>query len=292
LSSSEQTTAEGRLVAGPTPGRRLVRWVWALGLLALLGGGGYRLILWEPQRLPVQVVTVDGVLKYLSSHCLQEAIITRLDGGILTQDLAELQTAVEAIPWVRSAILRRRWPDRLELTVVERIALARWGEAALIDADGVIFRPKMDDLPRGLPRLSGRDQDVLALVQRLVDWAPRLRALGLDIETLTRDARGAWTLCLSAGFSLALGKEQVRERFSRFIRVYPRLAATGMPLLIDMRYSNGLAIRWAEAGDDASESDTMGAVRSAKLKSQTSGPLSTLFFIFNPVGWAVSAKCA
>jgi len=260
------------MAEAPTPGRRLVRWVWALGLLSLLGAGGYLLILWEPQRLPVRVVTVDGVLKYLSSPCLQEAVITRLDGGILTQDLAGLQTAVEAIPWVRSASLRRRWPDRLELAVVERIALARWGEAALIDADGVIFRPKMGDLPRGLPRLSGREQDALALVQRLVDWAPRLRALGLEIESLARDARGAWTLRLSAGFSLALGKERVRERLSRFIRVYPRLAATGRPLLIDMRYSNGLAIRWAGAGGDAAEPDTIGAVRSAKLKSRTPGP--------------------
>lgn len=286
MSGPEQTTTEGRLVAGPTPGRRLVRWVWALGLLSLLGGGGYRLMLWEPQQLPVRVVTVDGVLKYLSSPCLQEAVITHLDGGILTQDLAGLQTAVEAIPWVRSASLRRRWPDRLELRVVERIALARWGEAALIDADGVIFRPKTGDIPRGLPRLSGREQDASALVQRLVDWAPRLRALGLEIETLARDARGAWTLRLSAGFSLALGKERVRERLSRFIRVYPRLAATGMPLLIDMRYNNGLAIRWAGTGSDASEPDTMGAVRAAKLKSRTSGsleyPVSPYFSLSNP----------
>ncbi len=226
-------------------GRRLVRWVWALGLVYLLGGGGYLLMLWEPQRLPVRVVTVDGALKHLSSHRLQETVITHLDGGILTQDLAGLQTAIKAIPWVRSASLRRHWPDRLALTVVERVALGRWDEGALVDADGVIFKPEADDILRRLPRLSGTEQDALELVKRLVDWRPRLRALGLEIETLARDARGAWTLRLNAGFSLALGRERVQERISRFIRVYPRLAATGMPSLVDMRYSNGLAIRWA-----------------------------------------------
>lgn len=271
MNSPARTMAKERVAEAPILGRRLVRWVWALGLLSLLGGGGYLLMLWEPRRLPVRLVTVDGALKYLSSHCLQDRVITQLDGGILTQDLAGLQTAVEAIPWVRSASLRRRWPDRLELRVVERVALARWGEGALVDADGVIFKPEEGDIPRGLPRLLGTDQDALELVKHLVDWEPRLRALGLEIETLARSARGAWTLRLSAGFSLALGKERVQERISRFIRVYPRLAATGMPSLIDMRYSNGLAIRWAGAEGNAPRSDGVGAVRSAKLKSRTSG---------------------
>jgi len=272
LNSPEQMMVKGRMAEEPTLGWRLVRWVWALGLLSLLGGSGYLLMLWEPQRLPVRVVTVDGAFEYLSSHRLQETIITHLDGGILTQDLAGLQAAVEAIPWVRSASLQRRWPDHLELAVVERVALARWGDGALIDADGTIFKPVAKDIPQGLPRFSGTERDALELVQRLVDWGPRLRALGLAIETLARDARGAWTLRLSAGFDLALGRERVQERLSRFVRVYPRLAATGTPSLIDMRYSNGLAIRWALAEDDAPGPDGIGVMQSAKLKSQTSGP--------------------
>lgn len=272
MSSPARTVAEDRLAEAPALGWRLGRWVWALGLLSLLGGSGYLLMLWEPQRLPVRLVTVDGVLKYLSLHCLQERVIAQLDGGILTQDLAGLQTAVEAIPWVRSASLRRRWPDRLDIKVVERVALARWSENALIDADGVIFRPEEGGIPRGLPRLSGRDQDALELVRRLVDWGPRLRALGFEIETLARDARGAWTVYLSTGFGLALGKKRVQERISRFIQVYPRLAVTEMPLLIDMRYSNGLAIRWLGAEGNTPRSGVVETVQSAKLKSRTSGP--------------------
>ncbi|WP_141699017.1 cell division protein FtsQ/DivIB [Candidatus Thiosymbion oneisti] len=272
MSSPEQRIARERRAEEPALGRRLMRWVWALGLLSLLGGGGYLLMRWEPQRLPVRVVTVDGALRHLSSHYLRETVSAQLNGGILTQDLVGLKRAVEAIPWVRSASLRRRWPDRLELTVVERVAVARWDEDTLVDADGVIFRPEAGDIPRGLPRLSGMDQDALQLVKRLVDWEPRLRALGLEIETLARDARGAWTLRLSAGFSLALGKERVQERILRFIRVYPRLAATGVPSLMDMRYSNGLAVRWVGGEGDAPGPDAVGAVRSAKLKSRTSGP--------------------
>ncbi len=269
MSNPEQVTDRDRVVEGPSRGRRLVRWAWALVLLSLLGGGGYLLMRWEPRQLPVRVVTVTGALEHLSSHRLQETVIAHLNGGILTQDLAELKTAVETIPWVRSASLRRRWPDRLELEVVERVALARWGEDALVGTDGVIFKPAARDIPPGLPEFSGTSRDAPKLVQRLLDWKPQLQTLGIEIETLARDARGAWTLHLSAGFRLALGKVRVQERISRFIRAYPALTRIGIPSLVDMRYSNGLAVRWAEAGGDSLRPATA-TVRSAKLRSRTS----------------------
>ncbi|MCB2261473.1 MAG: cell division protein FtsQ/DivIB [Candidatus Thiosymbion ectosymbiont of Robbea hypermnestra] len=250
-------------VREPASGRRLAHWVWALGLLSLLGGGGYLLMLREPQQLPVRVVAVEGTLERLSSRQLRETVAARLDGGLLTQDLAELKAAVEAMPWVRSASLRRHWPDRLELRVVERVALARWGEDALVDSEGVVFKPEDGALPRGLPRLSGADEEAPRLVKRLLDWGTRLRTLALEIEALTLDARGAWTLHLGAGFSLALGKAQVRERIARFIRVYPVLAAVGQPSVIDMRYSNGLAIRWAKIGGKGRRPGAVATARSA-----------------------------
>jgi cell division protein FtsQ len=253
-------------------GRHLLRWVWALGLLSLLGAGGYLLVLWEPRQLPVRVVMVNGEVKRLDPRRLQQTVIEHLDGGMLTQDLEGLMVAVEAIPWVRSASLRRRWPDQLELAVVEEVPLARWGEDALVNAEGVVFRPEARDFPRGLPKLSGREENAAHLVDRLQSWGAMLQGLDLEIEALSLDARGSWTLRLGAGFTLALGKGQVQERISRFVRVYPKLTAVGMPSLIDMRYSNGLAIRWAKAEDGTTELGAEEAARSAALKSRHLAP--------------------
>lgn len=272
MSNLEQTTNEELPFEEPTPGQRLMRWVWALGLLSLLAGGGYLLLLWEPHQLPIRVVTVEGTVKRLSPQHLQETVIAHLGGGILTQDLAELKTAVEAMPWVRSASLRRHWPDRLELVVVEQVALARWGEDALVCADGVVFKPEDEALPPGLPKLSGRDEDALALVEQLLAWRPKLQKLALEVDELVMDARGAWTLRLGAGFTLALGKTNVQERLSRFLGAYPELAAAGVPSLVDMRYSNGLAIRWAEPEGDGPRPEAGDASRSAEMKSGPSGP--------------------
>jgi len=272
LSSPEQTKSQDRLANAPGLGWRLLRWLSALGLLSLLGGGGYLLMLWEPQQLPVRVVTVDGAVKRLSPQRLQETVLDHLGGGILTQDLPELKAAVEVMPWVRSASLRRHWPDCLELAVVEQVPVARWGEDALVSADSVIFRPEVGDFPGGLPELSGREEDALQLVERLLTWGPRLSVLGLRIEELALDARGASTLHLSGGITLCLGKAQVEERIARFMRTYPKLTAAGTPSQVDMRYSNGLAVRWGDSPSDGPGLDAEKASRSAQLKSRPSGP--------------------
>lgn len=264
-------TDESRVEAS-SRGRRLLRRVSALVLLALMAGGGYALIRWEPQKLPVRIVTVDGEVKHLSARGLQQTVIDHLDGGILTQDLAELKAAVEELAWVRSASLRRHWPDRLEIAVVEHVALARWGRDGLVSADGVVFRPDEDSFPRGLRTLRGLDEHAPEVVARYLAWEPRLAALGLDVDELSQDVRGAWALRCSDGFSLALGKMHMEERITRFIRAYPQLSAVGMPSMVDMRYSNGLAIRWSETGSDRQGLGPAEAAKSAEMKSRPSGP--------------------
>jgi hypothetical protein len=56
------------------------------------------------------------------------------------------------------------------------------------------------------------------------------------------------------------------------LRVYPKLAAAGMPSAVDMRYSNGLAIRWLDADGEGQGLGAEEAAQSAELKSRPSGP--------------------
>lgn len=272
MSELEQPMSADSQVDTASMWRRALRWLSAMVLLTLLAGSGYALLLWEPGQLPVRVVTVDGDLRRLSPERLRETVVEHIHGGILSQDLAELKAAVEAMPWVRSASLRRHWPDRLELTVEEQVALARWGEDGLVTADGVVFRPESGDFPGGLVLLAGRDERALEVVTRFQELSPRFAALDLGIEAFSLDARGAWTLRCSAGFTMALGTARFEERIARFTRSYRKLAAAGTPSLVDMRYSNGLAIRWSQARSEGQGLSAEATAKSTKIKSRPSGP--------------------
>jgi len=224
----------------------LLRWFVAALVLAGSVAGGVMLLRMEPAALPVRVVKVVGPVHRLSAPVLARSVTEQLQSGMLTQDLGVLKDAVEALPWVRSATLRRVWPDQIELSVTEHQPIARWGDTGLVTAEGVVFRPDQGPLPTGLPHLLGDDAQAPKVAARYLAWRSRVAPLGSPISTLALDPRGAWTLHLANGLRIELGSERVEERLERFIRTYPQLAAAGRAELVDVRYANGLAVRWAE----------------------------------------------
>jgi cell division protein FtsQ len=219
------------------------------GLLLILAmvGASHWLMQLESQYLPVRVISIEGEVRRMTLQQIQERIGATLDAGILTQDLATIQAAIKELPWVGNAGVRRAWPDRLLIAVTEHKPLARWGDDGLVTAEGVVFRPERHEIPQGLPRLRGPDDQALQVVQRYLAWGDLLKTRGLTILTLEDDARGAWTLTTDAGFTLLLGRTEVEVRLDRFLRAYPEILAAGRPARVDMRYSNGLAVSWSGA---------------------------------------------
>lgn len=252
----------------PGVGRRLLKGLSAFLLIALMVGGGHLLLRLEPRYLPVRVISVEGEVKRLPLHLLQETVSDRLDGGILTQDLATIKAVIEELAWVHTAGVRRIWPDRLVLSVYEHEPIARWGVDGLVTAEGIVFRPHPDELPDGLPWLDGRDEQAPLVTGRFIDWQPRFAHRGLSIVGIELDARGAWTLHTDAGFPVTLGTDRSERRVERFLRAYPYIADAGQPARVDMRYSNGLAVSWQGARTAARrEGKPRSAIRDPQLSS-------------------------
>lgn len=215
---------------------------------------------WEPRLLPIRVVTIDGELRSLSREQLQATVAHSIRGGILTQDIEALRTQLEAMPWVRRVRLRRIWPDRLELEITEQQAVARWGANGLITADAQIFYPDDGRVPAGLVRLGDTDDEAARILEYYFHWEPQLAELGLLVESLRRDLRGDWTVQLLGDTELLLGTNHIESRLQRLLTVYPRLSEVGIPVRIDLRYSNGMAVRWRTSPNDVSRGKRMAAL--------------------------------
>ena len=234
---------------GPSSLALVGRLLTAVVIIGALIGAGYLALKWEPLLLPIRTVTIDGEMHGLSRESLQQTIAEHIDGGLLTQDVAALRRQVEDLPWIRRASVRRVWPDRLVFTVTEHEAIARWGDNGLVTADGVVFRPRDGRLPAGLVRLDGADDMAPEVVERYLRWHPQLAMLGLIIDSDVRNARGDWTLTLLGGTELYLGTDDIETRFKRLLAAYPQVEAIGIPTRIDLRYSNGFAVRWVPRTD-------------------------------------------
>lgn len=204
-------------------------------------------------------IEVRGQLKYQRPDLLQEALNKHLGEGFFSLDLNAVKKEVEAMPWIYSASLSRRWPGTLMITVKEQHPVASWNREFYLNEYGEVFRPPEPVAVASIPDLLGpadRAKDVLV---RYVSYRDQLAAVNEDIALLSLEKRGAWRLTLQNGIDIKLGRAPLDEKLSRFLKAYRQglNSKAGEIQSIDARYTNGIAVRWKELpnkDDETSES--------------------------------------
>lgn len=193
---------------------------------------------------PLRQVEVKGTLRHVTYQQVSYIVAREFKGNFFTLDLARVAASFEKLPWVRTVSLRRRWPDRLEVILEEHEAVARLAAGGLVNGFGEVFQAASDEM---LPIFDGPQASTRAMVEQYRQSLALLAPLGVEPVELSLNARGAWTLRLSDGVVLALGREHVNERLARFVASYDSTLAR-MPrpaVYVDLRYPNGFAARFA-----------------------------------------------
>jgi cell division protein FtsQ len=210
------------------------------GFAVLAGAFGALDWLLTPERFPVARVELLGALKNTSPAQI-EAAIPPISGNFFALDLAEVRAGVERLPWVRRVTVRRVWPATLEVAVEEHVALARWGDDALVNTHGERFMAKTSEL---LPLFMGPGGSAAELTRRYRRFSEIVEPLGTGIERVVLTQRQAWQLRLGNGMHVMLGRDPdlAEERLRRFIEAYPSLRKKE-PEYVDLRYPNGFALR-------------------------------------------------
>jgi cell division protein FtsQ len=247
-----------------------VRWMSAAArLLYLLAAGvlgaAALAALWRGPWFPLRSIQIDGDLLHNDADSLRAQAARGLAGNFFSLDLARARAAFEAVPWVRSAEVRKVWPDRLAVHLQEHRAAAVWeaeaagpvaeaeaadrGSDTLVDLQGELFAVRGDDVPdEALPTFTGPPGSaarMLALYRRL---APVFEGAAMTIDTLSLSGRDAWRLEIVRGATVELGRgsdDELVARSQRFIRTLPEvLARYGRPLVhADLRHAEAYAVR-------------------------------------------------
>lgn len=224
------------------PLRRVLLVLLASVGLGLVWMGSQRLN--DPEILPLHEVRLTGVFHHVTEQEAQRTVMPFLAQGFLGVDMAGIRQTFKLMPWVSAVSVRRVWPDKLEIEVVEQTPVAYWGEDALVNTQGEVFAPSVLDKQMGLPKFSGPKGLAPEMTQRLREIGNLLAPLGLKVAGLAVDERRAWRVHVADGMELLLGRSDNHERLVRFIGVYQReLAAhAGDIERVDLRYTNGMAV--------------------------------------------------
>lgn len=232
--------------------------LFAVAIAGLLGAAG-----WWALRHPLFAlagITVEGDVSHNSVATLRANVAPHLIGNFFTVNLVAAREAFEAAPWVRRAVVRREFPNRLRVRLQEQKAVALWGgdsDTRLLNDFGEVFEANIGDVEADdLPRLSGPEAqsgDVLAMYRAVT---PLFEPLDLAVARLALTARGSWEVELDNDAVVELGRgtlQDVTARTQRFVRtlnqVTSRYGRTPEALVsADLRHTDGYAVRLRGVG--------------------------------------------
>lgn len=246
-SSGSAALAATTAVQAPQRGHGLLWWsMVAVSLLLLL--------LWfqrgwiATDRWPVRWIEINAPEQRVSAEQIRARLRDDLQQGFFSLDLRHMVQQLEGLSWVASAQVQRNWPDTIKVSIREHRPVAYWNERELISDYGVTFAADAANAIRTLPRLAGPQQRRAEVLQQWLAWREQLAPLGVGLASVQLSERGSWMLQLDNGSSVALGRTALAQRMQRLLAVWPQLrSGNQFPQYIDLRYSNGLAIRMAEA---------------------------------------------
>jgi len=207
-------------------------------------------------RLGVRVVTISGAAHMTERRILAIAGIDS-NSSLPFFDVAAARARLEADPLIKQASVRKLYPDRIVIDIVERTPYAVWqkdGDVQAIAADGAAIAEVSDGRFADLPFVVGdgandRVGEFVALLDAMEELKPRVEA-GVLID------QRRWNLRLKSGVDVKLPESDPQsaiaellalQRQSRILDKDVLALDFRVPGRVFARLSEEAATAWADA---------------------------------------------
>ncbi|NBT54146.1 MAG: FtsQ-type POTRA domain-containing protein [Betaproteobacteria bacterium] len=233
--------------------QRTAQVLWAV--LAVMALASTAIFVSRHTVFAIRGITVTGDVTHNNSLTLRANVAPHLRGTFFTLDLAQARVAFEAVPWVRQAVVRREFPNRLRVQLEEHRAVAYWGpegESRMVNSFGEVFEANVGEVEHDdLPRLQGPDSQSAQVWEAFQGLQPVFEPVDLLLEQLELSGRGSWRARLDTGAVIELGAgtlPEVRARTQAFLKTLTKVSARygRKPEALetaDLRHQDGYALR-------------------------------------------------
>ena len=194
--------------------------------------------------LTVADITVEG-----RETTDRETILAALAAGpgtpILAVSPTRVKEQVEALPWVRTAVIERRLPGTLYVRLVERKPLALWqhgGKLELIDREGSIIPVTRLDRFAKLPLVVG--ESAASHAAELLETLASDPDLAARVTAAVRVGDRRWNLRIDNAIAVLLPADEMASAWSQLARLERSSAILKREVLtIDLRLPDRLVLR-------------------------------------------------
>jgi cell division protein FtsQ len=257
-----------RLVRLPTPpgvgiAASILMLAGTLGYGAVAGGHVADVVSWLKDArdgaantigFRIAAVSLTGSKEVSREEILTTAGVTGR-ASLLFLDADAARARLLANPWIADAAVLKLYPDRLQITVTERLAFALWqkdGRVSVIAQDGTVLEPFVEDRYRSLPMVVGRGaaqqaKDFLAVIARHPDVQMQLRASIFVAER-------RWNLRLNNGIDVRLPEGDIEEALDRLVALDRDKKLLSRDIVaVDLRLPDRVSVRLSDAAAQARE---------------------------------------
>lgn len=202
--------------------------------------------------LSLEQITISGLSQMREAEVLAAA---GLDAklSLVFLDVNDVRERLERVPMVKSATVRKLYPNELVIGLTEREPDAIWqlkGELFVIAADGTVIDLMQDARYVGLPFVVGeqaniRSKDYIALLEAAGPLKSRIRA-----GTLVAGRR--WNLKMDNGLDVSLPEIGAADALARLVKLEREQKILEKDVLaIDLRMADRVVVRLTEEAASA-----------------------------------------
>lgn len=175
-----------------------------------------------------------------SQKDILKAVNIQRGESLFASDLSDIKKRLEALSWVRTATVQRRWPFTIYVRLVEYKPIALWQQKAkfyLVDDQGHYFEIPKNNPFQSLPILTGEEAP---------KNAPQLFSILRDFPSIIGRITGAiflgkrrWDLMLDNRLKLKLGEEKIKQGLTQFVHMEEgRKISDKNIVAIDLRFDD------------------------------------------------------
>lgn len=217
-----------------------------LALIALACYAAYKRMT-EHAFFPLKRVVLLEPLKYADPASVTDVVRAYGETDLVHVKVVDLAQELAALSWVKDVAVDKKWPDAVEVRVVEREPVVRWGNKAFLDAEGVQFTLPDSFALQQLFTVRGPEGYEQMVLEHYRIFAPWLRAQNIAVDSITLDPRLVWHVGIG-GIDVILGRDQLSERLRKLVVVNQRVIEPYRPYIhsVDLRYQDGFSVRWKD----------------------------------------------
>ena len=198
-------------------------------------------------------ISSDNV-QHVKPKELKKLVIMELNGTALTTDLGPIYKSVLSHPWIKEATVRRIWPNKILVNLVEHNIIGVWSDGRFVTQAGKLLQ--FDKLQSEsinkekncfLLKLDGPNETVTAVLDRARMISKKASKVGLQTTGVQLTSQYDWRVFFSNGMKMELGGENLEtpleKRLDNFFNsiVWVRKKIKKDLISVDLRYAQGFA---------------------------------------------------